>query len=119
MPEIKIGVDIDGTADVDPQVMQSLMSALMAAGHQVIILTGCSSKEPTQQDFDEKAQYLESIGLGDCWDEMVVFGDPPHKAKSKWVKKNGVDLLFENSASNAKLASKYCPVFVCWNSLTD
>ncbi len=99
--------------------MGSLMSALKAAGHTVVILTGCSAKKPTQQDVDEKTQYLQSLGLGSAWDEIVVFGDPPHKAKAKWIKKNKVDLLVENSAENAALAEKYCTVLVVWNSLID
>lgn len=116
---MKVACDIDGAADLDPQVMQSVMSSLLAAGHQVVILTGCSSPEPTQQDLDEKAHYLNSIGQGACWDLLVVFGDPPHKAKAHWIRDNKVDLLIDNSESNATLASKYCIVLVPWASLTD
>ena len=116
---MRVAFDIDGTTDLDPSVFASLMSALKAAGHNVVILTGCSEKKPTQQDLDEKAQYLKSIGQGSCWDELVVFGDPPHKAKAKWVKKNHVDLLIDNSAENADLAAKHCVVLVPWNSMID
>ncbi len=114
-----VGVDIDGTADLDPSVMGSLMMALRAAGHRVTILTGASAKKPTQQDLEEKAQYLRSLGQQACWDDMVVFGDPPHKAKAKWIKKNHVDLLIDNSAMNAKKAARYCTVLVPWNSMID
>ena len=117
--DILVAIDIDGSADSDPPVFQSLMAALMAAGHQVVILTGCSSPTPTKQDKEKKAAYLQSIGLGKCYNQLVVFGDPPHKAKAKWCKKNNVDLLIDNSVQNAKLASKYCLVFVPWNTLQD
>lgn len=99
--------------------MLSLMMALKAAGHNIVILTGSSDKKPTQQDLKDKAQYLKSLGMGSAYDEMVVFGDPPHKAKAKWIKKNKVDLLIENSAENAALSEKYCTVLVVWNSLID
>lgn len=116
---LHVGVDIDGTADQDPSVMASLMMALKAAGHRVTILTGASAKKPTQQDLDEKANYLNELGQGACWDDMVVFGDPPHKAKAKWIKHNKVDLLLDNSAMNADLAAKHCTVLVPWNSMID
>ncbi len=100
-------------------VFQSLMAALIAAGHQVIILTGCSSPTPTAADKAKKAEYLNSLGMGKDYTKLVVFGDPPHKAKAKWCKKHNVDLLIDNSVQNAKLASKYCLVLVPWSSATD
>lgn len=112
-----IGFDVDGVLDENPAMFASLMNALRAAGHRVTILTGCSAKVPTQQDFQEKAQYLKSLGMGSAWDDMVVFGDPPHKAKAKWCKKNHLDALVENDVQNANRASKYCTVLVVWNSL--
>ena len=114
-----VALDIDGTVDADPTVMQSLMSALIAAGDRVVILTGCSSPTPTKQDKQKKVEYLQSIGLGKAYNKLVVFGNPPHKAKAKWCKKNHVDLLIDNSVQNAKRASKYCLVLVPWNTLTD
>ncbi|HVA05513.1 MAG TPA: hypothetical protein VNG12_02110 [Acidimicrobiales bacterium] len=114
-----VGFDIDGTLDLDPSSMQSLMSALMAAGHQVVVLTGCSSKKPTKQDIAEKAQYLNSVGMGHAYDRLVVFGDPPHKKKAKWCKKHNVAILIDNSQENAKLASQYCTVLLPWASQTD
>ena len=116
---MKVAFDIDGTVDADPAVFQSLMAALKASGNQVVILTGCSSPTPTAQDRQKKVQYLNSLGVGKDYDQLVVFGDPPHKQMAKWCKKNKVDLLIDNSVQNAKLASKYCLVFVPWNNITD
>lgn len=99
--------------------MASLMNALRAAGHNVVILTGSSEKKPTQADWDNKAGYLKSLGMAGAWDKLVVFGDPPHKAKAKWVAKHNVDLLLDNSAENAELSAKYCTVLVPWNSMID
>lgn len=111
-----LGCDIDGAADLDPAIMGSLLMALRAAGHRVSILTGCSNEQPTQQDAGEKADYLRSIGLGNAWDKLVVFGDPPHKAKARWIRDNHVDLFIDNSIENAQRAARYCTVLVPWNS---
>ena len=116
---MRIAWDIDGTLDEDPAVMASMMNALRAAGHNNVILTGASDKKPTQDDFDKKVGYLKSLGMGAAWDHMVVFGDPPHKAKAKYCKKHGVDLLVDNSAENAELAADSCTVLVPWNSMID
>lgn len=115
----KIAVDINGTIDAAPAVFESLLSALRAAGHQVVILTGCSAPKPTKQDVAEKAQLLESLGCGACYDKLVVFGDPPHKGKAKWCKKHNVDCLIDNSVKNAQLASKYTTVLLPWASKVD
>lgn len=112
-----VGVDLDGTIDADPATMQSLMTALRAAGHVVIVMTGCSTDQPTQQDVADKIGYLNSLGLGHCWDEIVVFPAPPHKAKAKFCRKRNVSLLIDNNAKNAKFASEFCTVLVPWNSL--
>jgi uncharacterized HAD superfamily protein len=116
---MKVAFDIDGTLDIDPTAFQSLMSALVAAGHEVVVLTGCSSRHPSQGDLTAKQEYLTAMGMGHCWHELVVFGDPPHKPKAKWVEKHNVDILVDNSRKNAKLSSKFCTVLLPWNSKTD
>jgi hypothetical protein len=82
----------------------------------VTILTGSGSSEVTEQDFAEKAQYLKSLGAGSCWDDMVVFCDPPAEPKAQWCEDNGVDMLFDNDVTNAKAADGYCTVLVPWAS---
>jgi uncharacterized HAD superfamily protein len=116
---VKVAIDINGTIDADPVTYQSLMAALRAAGHQVVILTGCSSPKATKKDKQEKAEYLESLGCGDCYDKLKVFGDPPHKSKAKYCKKHHVDILIDNSVKNAQLASKFCTVLLPWNDKAD
>ena len=114
---MRVGFDIDGTIDADPANFQSLMSALRAAGHVVIVMTGCSSPQPTQQDLQDKIGYLNSLGLGHCWDQIVVFPAPPHKAKGKFCRDNNISILFDNSVPNAKHAAKYSTVLVPWNNV--
>lgn len=111
--------DINGTLDSDPPVFLSLMEALRAAGHQVVILTGCSEKHVHPKDVQEKKEYLRSLGMGSAYDKIVVFGDPPHKAKARYCKKHGVDILVDNSVANSQLADKYCTVLLPWASKTD
>ncbi len=116
---MKVGLDLNGTVDEDPATFQSLMSSLRAAGHQVVILTGCSAPKPTKADKREKKQLLEEIGCGHCYDKIVLFGDPPHKAKAKWIRKHHVDLYIDNSVANAQLAAPYTTVFLAWNDKVD
>ena len=111
------GVDIDGCLDENPALMGSILNALRSAGHRVTVMTGCSAKVPTQGDFDEKAQYLKSLGLANAWDDMAIFGDPPHKAKAKYCKTHHVDCLIDNDVQNLNRASKYCTTLAVWNSL--
>lgn len=94
--------DIDGTIDADPAVFLSLMQALRAAGHSVAVLTGCSEEEVTEADVAKKQEYLQSLGVGQAYDQLVVFADPPTEAKAKWLKDNHADVLFDNSKDNAK-----------------
>ena len=112
-----VGVDLDGTVDLDPANMASLMTALRAAGHRVSVLTGASTKHPTQDDLDNKADYLRELGMGSAWDSLVVFPSPPAKPKAKWCRKHHVDILIDNDANNAQAASKHCAVLVPWNSV--
>lgn len=112
-----VGFDIDGCLDEDPAFFASLMSALKAAGHRVTVMTGASTKHPTQDDLDEKAQYLNTLGMGKLYDDLVVFADPPHKAKAKFCKTQHIDALFDNDVQNLNRASKYCTAIGVWNSL--
>lgn len=105
-----IAVDIDGTVDAAPSEMQGIMSALKAAGHRVSILTGTANPTATQQDFNEKSNYLNSMGCGQCWDSMTVVAHGGNvnlaDAKANWLSSNGVDVLIDNDKDNAKAATK-------------
>ena len=86
-----------------------MMAAFKAAGFAVIILTGTSAKTPPEQIWQEKAQYLSSLGCGNCWDEMVVIATPTSSTegfKAKWCIDNEVDVLIDNSKDNAKEATE-------------
>ena len=108
---MKIAVDIDGTIDSAPRPWQSIMSAMKSAGHTVVVLTGTQEEGgPTPADFEEKANYLTSLGCGSgVYDQLEVLdGSDKEKLpelKADWCAKNGVDVLFDNDKDNAKAAS--------------
>lgn len=106
-----IGFDIDGTIDSDPQLYLMLMQALRASGNRVVILTGYSGPV-TLEVLEAKTEYLRNLGVGEAYDELVVFADPPQEAKAQWLKDNHADLLIDNAVANAKLAP--CPCLVPW-----
>ncbi len=116
-----IACDIDGTLDADPSGFGSLLAGMKANGHRIVVLTGCSSKHVTQADLDEKGAYLTKLGMGNSWDELVVFADPPHEAKAQWVRENmgPGDLAFENSITNAQLMAQFTTVCLVWGSKCD
>ena len=105
---MRVAFDIDNTIDATPKQMQSMMSALKSAGHDVVILTGSDEFPLTQSTWDDKAHYLNTLGCGTCWDSMVVLshanGDT-EDSKAKWCADNSVDVLIDNSKENAKAAT--------------
>jgi hypothetical protein len=127
-----IAFDLDNTLDTAPNQMQSLMASLKEAGHEISIITGCSSAVPTDQDRIAKAEYLKSLGFASVYRWLIVVGDPPH-ARKAWICKHGlkyptkdgtegpgpVDVLYDNSIQNARLGSKHSLVFVPWNTVQD
>ena len=121
---MKIAADIDGTIDANPDEMRSVLSALMQAGHYVVILTGTSEPPATKDDWDNKAAYLRSVGCGACYDELVVVAHKKGElgdVKAQWCVDNGVDVLIDNDKGNAKAATKLgIPlVLVPWASRTN
>ncbi len=112
-----VAFDIDGTVDANPPIYLSLMQALRAAGQRVVILTGCGAEKPELQDIADKEDYLQHLGLGAAYDQLVVFGDPTADLKAEWLKANHADLLIDNSKTNAKAAP--CLVLVPWQTKVD
>src|ERR1035441_8005232 len=100
--------DLDGTIAAAPRQFQPLMSALQACGHSVTVLTGTDHIPPTQQDWQEKCNYLTSLGCGQCWDELVVLSHPVRgdiaPLKAKWLVDHGADLFIDNDQNNADVA---------------
>ena len=106
---MNIAFDLDNTIDATPKQMQSLMSALMAAGHHIVVLTGTDDPVVDPIDWQAKADYLNSIGCGQCWNELVVQShaeplDGP-TVKAQYCRQHDVDVLIDNSKDNARAAT--------------
>ena len=105
---MKVAVDLDNTIDATPKEMQSLMTALMAAGHVVVVLTGTAEDVVTQEVWNDKNQYLNTLGCSTCWNQLTVIASPDGSgsdAKAKWCDEHGVDILIDNSKENARAAT--------------
>ena len=97
--------DVDGCVDAFPREFQSIMQALRSAGHTVQIVTGTHDVPVTQMDLDEKAQYLDSLGLGECYDRLVVISHPSgdvSQMKADYLESVGAAALFDNDVKNAQ-----------------
>ena len=103
---MRVAVDIDGTLNAAPAQFVGLLSAIKAAGYRVSILTGAADNPITQSTFNDKSNFLNEMGLGQCWDDMTVLSSMGDLAqtKAKWCSDNSVDVLIDNSIPNAKAA---------------
>jgi len=125
---MRVALDLDGSIDAAPRQFQSLMSSLQAAGHTVTVVTGVSDTEVTPQDFVNKANYLNQLGCGQCYDDLVVLAAHPagevddlHDRKAQWLTDNHVHVFVDNSRQNAKsaVAAGVPLVLVPWASRED
>jgi len=69
---MKIGFDLDGTLDRKP--VRDLAQALLSAGHEVYIISGCFLEAGEWQDEQAKLEKLVRFGL-------AISGDGPGKFK--------------------------------------
>jgi len=105
---MKFAFDLDNTIDATPHEMQTLMSVIKASGHWVEVITGTGDTEPRQEDWQNKVNYLNNIGCGQCWNSLTIISHPnggTAEIKAKWLVDNGFDVLVDNSKDNAKAAT--------------
>jgi hypothetical protein len=108
---------VDGVADAFPRVTQSLMSALMAAGHHVFVITGVDADAATAADRAAKVQYLTNLGIGpECYTDVIVCPQPHPENKAKAIQDNHIGVLLDNDKQNIKAAAPYCVALLLWNS---
>jgi len=85
--------DLDGTLDISPALRQTL-SALRAAGHRCIVVTGNTSA----------VSILSSLGL--VVDGCHTVGPVDHSAeKVAYLQSISADFLFDNDISNVSAAA--------------
>jgi hypothetical protein len=97
-----------------------MMSALHAAGHTVIVITGSDHETVAPVDVEGKAQLLASLGCGECYDTLVVLPGPePDIAdrKTAYLRSVGADILIDNRKDNCKAATNAGILALCpWGS---
>ena len=112
---IQIALDVDGTIDAFPVIFQSLMSAFMAAGHHVFVITGVDATKVTKTDIANKTAYLTGLGCGKgTYTTLIVLPQPHDTNKAKVIKEEKIELLFDNSKANCKAAKDYCLCLLSW-----
>lgn len=109
LKKIKIGIDIHGVIDSNPEFFSSLSKLLVDNGHEVHILTG--SKLKLEEDFLKEhnisfthlysiTEHHENLGTPIKWDNA---GDPHldtylwDKSKAEYCKEHGIDIHFDDS----------------------
>ena len=101
--------DIDGTIGAAPAQAQEMASAMIAAGHRVGVLTGSSSNPVTQDDWDNKANYLVSLGFGESYHDLTVISNKVSgglaAAKAQYLSDAGADIFIDNNQENCEAAA--------------
>lgn len=96
-------LDLDGTLDAYPAELQAMMQALRAGGHQVHLVTGVTADEPTPELLDAKQAYANSLGLGACFDRLVLVSSPDGDVsaqKAHYAATVGADIAIDNNTDN-------------------
>lgn len=105
--------DVDGTLGAHPVVLGALMRALVAAGHEAVVLTGTGTVEG-------RTRQLADLGLADAYSRLVVMPGPSAAEvavqKGEWCRENVVALMVEDQIAYARecaaggaLALLICP----------
>lgn len=101
--------DLDDTISSTPDAMAAIMRGLRAQGHQVHVVSGTHHAPATQEDADEKAELLESLGCGDCYDALAVISGPEKRVadgKVNYMRHVGSTVLVDNRKQNIKAVQK-------------
>lgn len=96
-----IAIDCDQTITAAPELFGVVMTALRDAGVRVTVLTA-------NDDPGAPANLLESHGLQDCYDALVVVtndDDERAAAKARYCDEAGVDLLIDDNPENCAAAN--------------
>ena len=106
MAALRWMIDVDGTISADPDAVGEVMRALKSGGCYVAIVTGSNPDSPSGPTWQSKVEYLKSVGVTDCWDDLVVVsGDIPAQ-KAAWFQQNKIDAAIDNNVLNAKAILK-------------
>lgn len=102
--------DLDGTISADPLVYQDVMSALVAKGNRVWVMTGVHGKTVKPGDTAAKQDYMASMGITRSvhYTDLLVLAEDPGgghaDGKAKALVANNVNVLVDNDVNNVKAA---------------
>jgi hypothetical protein len=112
---VRAAIDIDGTLMAWPRVLGPLTHALVAAGWDVVLLTGCSCAEPDKADRLAMVKWREDqvAPAGAAFREIVVcVGRNSAEVgglKGAYCRDHGIDLFVDDSADYRKAARRLSP----------
>lgn len=89
--------DIDGTISAAPEAYKVMIDSLLAAGHEVHILTGTMDQEATEEHYRKRHDQLAEFGIT-RWTNLCIVTSPGNvEAKAKYCKDNNIAFMFEDS----------------------
>ena len=117
-------VDLDGTIDAYPFELQSTMSALRTNGHQVYVITGVTGDAATPDVVEAKREYLRTLGLGSCYDRLVIVAAPNGNVASRkaaFARATGADMAIDNNIDNVRAYAEVgvTLVLLTWQTRTS
>lgn len=107
---MKIGIDLHGVSDAYPKFFSELSKLFVAAGHEVIIITGPSVNESTLKEIEACGlSYTRILSIVDhhlakgtpChYDEngrYWIDNEPWNKTKGEMCREHGIDFHIDDS----------------------
>lgn len=100
------------------------MQALRASGHQVYVVTGMTGDAAPPDVVEAKRAYLRSLGMGSCYDRLIVIGSPDSNVsarKAAFAHAVGADMAIDNNIDNVKAYSEVgvALVLFTWQTRTS
>jgi ABC-type arginine/histidine transport system permease subunit len=107
---MNFGFDIDGTITRSPEALWAIADALLAAGHEVHVLTGTMDTVLLDSHFEGRVTQLLAHGFN-AWSHLHIVLSPHAKNKAQYCVDNDIVLMFEDSETYSEAISKVTTVF--------
>ncbi len=93
---MNFGFDIDGTISAAPEAFAAIAAALIAAGHEVHVLTG--TMEPTIDDAMRQRRVAQLAAFGFPYSRLHIVNAPTHvSGKAAYCSEHRIVMMFEDS----------------------
>lgn len=93
---MNFGFDVDGTITAAPQAFAAMASALLAAGHEVHVITGTMDAAVTAEHLVARRAQLDSHGFPECTALQIVTA-PHAEQKAAYCRNHDIVMMFEDS----------------------